>query len=83
MSGLGYVFVSREPKAKLLSLLSQPAFKLALAGADTHMIFQNPDDQRIFIQRRLIDREKTTVIRGSGIDEKIFSPRPETPREDL
>ncbi len=77
MSGLGYVFVSREPKAKLLALLSQPAFKLALAGADTRMIFQNPDDRRIFIERRLIDSKKTTVIRGSGIDEKVFSPRPE------
>ena len=83
MSGLGYVFVSNERKARLLALLSRPAFRLALAGSGTRMIFQNPDDRRIFIEQRLIDSRKTTVIRGSGIDEKIFSPRPENTSEDL
>ena len=77
MSGLGYTFVSDDLKAKLLALLSQPAFKLALAGANTRMIFQNPDDQQVFLDRRLIDRAKTTVIRGSGVDEALFAPSPE------
>ncbi|MCY3780339.1 MAG: glycosyltransferase family 4 protein, partial [Chloroflexi bacterium] len=81
MSGLGYTFVSDDLKAKLLALLSQPAFKLALAGANTQMIFQNPDDQRVFLERRLIDRAKTTVIRGSGVDETLFAPSAEPPSD--
>ncbi len=77
MSGLGYIFASQERRAKLLAGLAQPAFRLALAHANTRMIFQNPDDREVFLERRLIAREKTSVIRGSGVDEELFSPRPE------
>jgi len=77
MSGLGYLFSSEEFKAKSLARLIQPIFRFALAPADAHMIFQNPDDQRVFVERRLIDRAKTTVIRGSGVDETLFSPSAE------
>ena len=77
MSGLGYLHVSGQRRAQLLERLSRPAFKLALAGAGTRMIFQNPDDRQIFVQRGLIAKEKTILIRGSGVDENEFQPRPE------
>ena len=77
MSGLGYVFVSDDRKAKLLQMLSQPAFKLALSGKGTRLIFQNPDDQRLFVERGIITREKTLLIRGSGVDEQRFCPQAE------
>lgn len=82
MSGLGYVFAGDGLKARLLDRLSAPAFKLALAGAGSRIIFQNPDDQRLFIQRGLVDRERTRLIRGSGVDETIFCPT-EEPAADL
>lgn len=77
MSGLGYLHVSQERRARLLDKLSGPAFRLALAGAGTRMIFQNPDDRRFFVDRGLIAESKTLVIRGSGVDEREFAPRPE------
>ncbi len=77
MSGLGYLHVSQERRARLLDKLSRPAFRLALAGAGTRMIFQNPDDRRIFVDRGLIAESKTLVIRGSGVDEREFAARPE------
>ena len=77
MSGLGYLHVSQERRAKLLEKLSRPAFRLALSGAGTRMIFQNPDDRQVFVDRRLIAAGKTVVIRGSGVDENEFAPRPE------
>ena len=81
LSGLGYVFVSRDIKARLLRVLCQPAFKIALAGANSRMIFQNRDDRRVFLQRGLIDEDRAVLIRGSGVDEKEFSPR-ESKRAD-
>ncbi len=81
MSGLGYLFAGDDLKAKTLALLSQPAFRLALAGAHTRMIFQNPDDRRVFVERGLIKGERTRLIRGSGVDETEFHPRPETPSD--
>ena len=81
MSGLGYVFVNRGAKAKLLNMLSRPAFKLALGGEKTQAIFQNPDDRQLFVQRKLVARHKTLVIRGSGVDENIFRPSDENMTE--
>ena len=77
MSGLGYLHVSQERRAKLLERLSRPAFRLALSGAGARMIFQNPDDRQVFVDRGLIAASKTVVIRGSGVDEREFAPRPE------
>lgn len=74
MSGLGYIFADQSAKAKLLDRLSRPAFKLALAGGKTRVILQNPDDRQVFVGRRLVDQNKTRVIRGSGVDEDIFQP---------
>ena len=82
MSGLGYLHVSAGRRAKLLERLSRPAFRLALAGAGTRMIFQNPDDRRLFVKRGLIEEGKTLVILGAGVDENEFAPLPE-PSADL
>ena len=77
MSGLGYIFVDQSVKAKLLKLLSRPAFRLALAGAGARVVFQNPDDRKTFVEGRLIEENKTRVIRGSGVDEAVFVPSSE------
>ena len=77
LSGLGYVFADGGVKARLLSAASGLPFKLALGGEDTRLIFQNPDDQRQFVERGLIARGKTLVIRGSGVDEDRFRPSAE------
>ena len=81
MSGLGYVFVNRSAKAKLVNLLSGPAFKLALSGEQARAIFQNPDDLQLFVERRLVARQRAQVIRGSGVDETVFFPRQENVSE--
>ncbi len=77
LSGLGYIFVNQSAKAKLLKMLSEPAFRLALGGEATRAIFQNPDDRQHFIERGLVARHQTRLIRGSGVDEKVFCPAAE------
>ena len=74
MSGLGYIFVDQSAKAKLLDMLSRPAFKLALVGGKTRVIFQNPDDRQVFVEHGLVGQHKTRIIRGSGVDETVFRP---------
>ncbi len=81
MSGLGYIFVDQSAKAKLLNTLSRPAFKLALGGGGTRVIFQNPDDSQVFIERGLVGQRKTRIIRGSGVDETVFQPSSEDTTE--
>lgn len=78
MSGLGYVFIGTGFKPALLRFLTRPAFKLAMAGENTRMVFQNPDDRQLFIDRGMINPTTGVLIRGSGVDETYFSPQPES-----
>jgi len=80
MSGLGYVFTGTDFKARLLRTLVTPLFKAAVHNRRTRMIFQNPDDRQRFIDMGLIQAERTALIRGSGVDTAVFSPKPE-PRD--
>ena len=82
MSGLGYVFVSAELRAALLRQVTRPIFRAVTASAHSRMIFQNADDRHFFVERDLISSEKALLIRGSGVDEKVFAPQPE-PLDEL
>ena len=77
MSGLGYVFIGTGIKPFILRQLTRPALKIALAGKSTRMVFQNPDDRQLFIDRGLVNPSTGILIRGSGVDESYFSPQPE------
>lgn len=77
MSGLGYVFIGNGAKPALIRGLSLPAFRLALAGDNTRMIFQNPDDQEQFIRLKLVPPQRSVLIRGSGVDISRFTATPE------
>lgn len=77
MSGLGYVFVGAGVKAGLLRRFALPAFRFAVAGDATRMIFQNPDDRQFFVERRLVSPQNAVLIRGSGVDESRFRPQAE------
>lgn len=77
MSGLGYVFINQSAKVRLIRALVQPVFRVALAGQQTRMIFQNPDDQQQFVNLNLISAARTVLIRGSGVDTARFQPQPE------
>lgn len=78
MSGLGYVFVSAERRATLLRHMTGPLFRAVTAGAGTRMIFQNPDDRHFFLKSGMVSSEKTVLIRGSGVDETVFTSQAET-----
>ncbi|MFN3869915.1 MAG: glycosyltransferase, partial [Aquificaceae bacterium] len=38
------------------------------------VVFQNYEDMNLFIEKALIDKDKTVIIKGSGVDIKYFSP---------
>ena len=78
MSGLGYVFVSRERRASLLRHITRPVFRAVTASAHNRMIFQNADDRQFFVKHGMISSEKAVLIRGSGVDENVFTAQRET-----
>ncbi len=63
VSGLGTVFL----KSGLLEKLVVPMYRYAFSRADL-VFFQNPDDRRLFVERRLVRPEQARIIPGSGIN---------------
>jgi glycosyltransferase involved in cell wall biosynthesis len=76
ISGLGYVF-SEKGRAEHLRRLVETLYRIALRGERCHTIFQNPDDRDEFVRCRLVDVERTLLIRGSGVDCAQFAFSPE------
>lgn len=75
VAGLGYLFSGEGLKPKILRGLIGPFLKLALGGKNMRVIFQNPDDLNIFVRRGFVRPERTALIRGSGVDTSVFTPR--------
>ena len=74
VAGLGYVFISNAPRARILRPLVRVLLKLALGGKGARLILQNPDDVVLFQQARLVDAERVRLIPGSGVDCARFIP---------
>ena len=75
VTGLGYVFMEGGVVRRWLRGLIQLSYRFLLRK--TWVIFLNPDDQAVFLERHLVDPRRAVLIRGDGVDIQLFSPRPE------
>lgn len=71
VSGLGTVFLHQNLVSKIALTLYRFAFRFP-----HKVFFQNQDDQKLFIDLKLIKKEKTDVLPGSGINLQKFIPKP-------
>lgn len=77
ITGVGYAFTGgREIKRVLSRAAASLLYRLALSRSDS-IVFQNPDDERLFRDLRLVPRGRPThVVNGSGVDLDHFSATP-------
>lgn len=75
VTGLGYVFMEGGGARKWLRGLIKASYRLLLKR--TWVIFQNLDDQAVFLASHLVDPKRVALIRGSGVDIRHFFPQPE------
>src|ERR1700687_2463220 len=73
--GMGYVFTSRELKARLLRPLVRGLLRAALDGHKARLILQNQDDVALFERGGLVEASRVRLIRGSGVDCTRFAGR--------
>jgi len=74
VTGLGHVFISDSPRARLLRPPVRSLLRLALGGAESRLILQNSDDVRLFSQLGLVEDERIRLIGSSGVDTIRFAP---------
>ncbi|MGP4933477.1 glycosyltransferase family 4 protein [Pseudoalteromonas nigrifaciens] len=80
VTGLGFAFQKGNSKKNLLVKLVTFLYKVALKNSEK-VIFQNPDNQQVFIEFGIIPASKTCVVNGSGVDVSYFDikPLPQSP----
>lgn len=76
VTGLGYVFISQDLKARLLRPLVRALLRAALSGSGSRLILQNADDVVLFTGAGLVPVERVRLIAGSGVDCARFAPGP-------
>lgn len=68
VAGLGILFSGQGFKNKLLRSLLYPLYKFAFGHKSQTAIFQNPNDRDLLVNWGVLDSQKTTLIRGAGVD---------------
>lgn len=79
LTGLGYIFVNHGPKPMVLRALAKMMLRLSINHRNSITIFQNPDDQSMFIRENIVRKANAVLIKGSGVDVKQFCPSAELP----
>lgn len=67
VSGLGTVFLHNTPATRIARWM----YRLMLPAADW-VFFQNQEDRQLFLQRRLVQAERSGLVPGSGVDTDYF-----------
>lgn len=74
ITGLGYVFSSKDIKRRIIGLIATSLYKIVSYFSD-YWWFQNKDDLNFFTNKKFIKYEKCGLIPGSGVNVKYFSKR--------
>ncbi len=70
ITGLGIVFV----KGGWLQTLVEKLYKFSLGISKSRVIFQNEDDRKLFIEKKIVAPVRATLIASSGVDVDKFKP---------
>ncbi len=81
VSGMGYIFSSRDIKALMLRPAVKILYRLAFGHPNMRVIFQNAFDRDFLVGNRTLHRSRTVIIPGSGVDltDYGFEPEPSSP----
>ena len=77
ITGMGYIFTSNHWKARLLRPFINTAFKFLLNGRNSKLIMQNQDDLSMLVDRKIVAPQRTSLIRGAGVNTNEFAYTPE------
>lgn len=75
--GMGFVFTSRRPLARLLKPIVLFGMRHLLNPARSRVVFENKDDLASAVKLGLVRPECTELIRGAGVDTALIRVRPE------
>ena len=78
LAGLGFIFTSDSPKARLLRPIAALVLRWLLTRPGTTVLVQNPDDEAM-VAKLGVAKAQIARIAGSGVDTETLQPLPEPP----
>lgn len=75
ISGLGFVFIDRSFKARILRFFVKGLYRFVLRGSSA-VIFQNPTDRQLFVSSGIINSDQAHLIPGSGVELSAYPVAP-------
>lgn len=81
--GMGYVFSSTQWKARLVRPLVVLSYRWLMNPPRSWVVLENPDDERLLIDLRIVNARHTRVIRGAGVNLQRFTASQEPEGEVL
>lgn len=78
ISGLGSVFISKSKTFRTITIL---LYRVALKRA-SNVFFHNKTDMRYFINKRICDKDNSSVVNGSGVDLEFFKNTDQSGNKD-
>jgi glycosyltransferase involved in cell wall biosynthesis len=73
MTGLGHVFIAKGFRSKVLRVFVEIWYRFVLNFRGRRVIFENPDDRNLFLERKIISDKYSKIIRGAGVDTRQFA----------
>lgn len=77
LGGLGYVFSSGSARARILRPLVRTLLPYLVNRSGSQLILQTEQDRKI-LEESGVDPRHVVVIRGAGVDMRLFRPVPES-----
>lgn len=72
INGLGYLFSRHGLGKTFLKSIALIFYRFSFMIKNDITIFQNSDDCRYFLRKKIVTQKNSIVIRGSGVDPNIF-----------
>lgn len=66
--GMGYMYLLGGLRGRIVRSLGNAGYRLGLLHTNKRVIFQNPEDRQLFLDRRLCSAREAALILGSGVD---------------
>jgi len=73
-TGLGGLYTYNTPEVKMRRAIFRQLHRIACSGA-SRIVFQNGDDQTRYIREKIVSKDNTLLIKGSGVDAARFNPK--------
>ena len=67
-TGLGFLFIKKGRVASAVRKLIVFIYRLAFLSKNIFAIFQNPEDLKLFVDLHIVKKNRSVLIRGSGVD---------------